>query len=161
MNQRQRAQYLSWAVRQASYWRGSLTGSGDPDYLEGFDEMIAKCRQAVKELRVEASQSGPEFEKVATILDTSLFEDPSVLRFHLLDGKKFRKIPAGTDLYIKVSEDSGVSPEDPSKKEVSMEFLLAVAELLFQIEIGTFVDEHGHKAQMLKAYQDVRRTRPI
>lgn len=57
----------------------------------------------------------------------------------------------------------GTSPKArvPAKREVSVEFLLAVTELLFQIEIGTFVDEHGHKAQMLAAYKRVRETRPI
>lgn len=29
-------------------------------------------------------------------------------------------------------------------------------ELARQIEIGTFVDQHGHKATMLKAYHDAR-----
>lgn len=42
---------LTWAVREAEGWRGSLIGNPDPQPLQIFDAKVVKAKQALRDLK--------------------------------------------------------------------------------------------------------------
>lgn len=43
---------LSWAVQQAEFWRGSMTGNPDTAPLAAFDKQIKKAKEAIKAAKI-------------------------------------------------------------------------------------------------------------